>query len=150
MRILVIANETVESQILHDAVCAAADPADSARVAIVAPALNSRVRHWLSDEDEARAAAAARLSRSLDRLADAGVDAAGWVGDADPLQAIDDALNLFAADRLVVATHPEGRSNWLSHDLVGRARERFGLPVLQIVVDAGHEEYVLGAWAAAA
>jgi hypothetical protein len=46
-QILVIANETVESDVLPR----------TTRVLIVAPALNSRLRHWVSDEDEARAAA---------------------------------------------------------------------------------------------
>ncbi len=104
-RILVIANETVESPILRQAVRAA----EPERVAVVAPALNSRVRHWLSDEDAARSAAELRLDRALEELAADGVDAFGWVGDADPFRAIVDALRLVDADELVIATHPEGR-----------------------------------------
>jgi hypothetical protein len=41
-------------------------------------------------------------------------------------------------DEIIVATHPEERSNWLAHDLVGRARERFELPVVHVVVDLLH------------
>src|SRR5207253_770232 len=59
----------------------------------------------------------------------------GEVGDADPLQAIADALHSFHADEIVVATHPEARSHWLSRNVVDRARSRFGLPILHIVVD---------------
>jgi ribosomal protein S18 acetylase RimI-like enzyme len=131
--ILVIANETVESPVLHKAIRASAD--DGARVAVVAPALNSRLRHWLSDEDEARRAAELRLAGCVESLAAAGVDAEGWVGDADPLQALADALHVFRADELVIATHPEGRSNWLARNLVQRARRRFRLPILHVVVD---------------
>jgi hypothetical protein len=76
--------------------------------------LNSRLKHWLSDEDDARRRAADRLAFSLERLASEGVDAQGWVGDPDPVQAIDDALHLFRAERIVVATHPESSSNWLA------------------------------------
>jgi GNAT superfamily N-acetyltransferase len=137
-QILVIANETVESDVLRNVL------PQSARVLIVAPALNSRLRHWVSDEDEARAAAEERLGRCLARLRADGVAAAGAVGDADPLQAIEDALHVFDADAIVVATHPPARSNWLARDLVGRVRRRFDRPVVHVVVDsARREEYVL-------
>ena len=67
-------------------------------------------------------------------------------GDADPLQAIADALRFFPADAIVVATHPPGRSNWLARDLVARARRRFDLPIVHIVVEPAHRrEYVLEA-----
>src|SRR3954465_14075859 len=104
-------------------------------VTIVAPALNSRLRHWLSDEDPARRAAAERLERCTAALADAGVRVDGRVGDADPLQAIADALSEFPADELLIVTHPEERSNWLARDLVPRACARFSLPVLHLVVE---------------
>jgi nucleotide-binding universal stress UspA family protein len=137
-QILVIANETVESDVLRNVL------PQSARVLIVAPALNSRLRHWVSDEDEARAAAEERLGRCLARLRADGVAASGAVGDADPMQAIEDALHVFDADAIVVATHPPARSNWLARDLVGRVRRRFDRPVVHVVVDsARHQEYVL-------
>ena len=106
---------------------------------VVAPALNSRLRHWLSDEGDARKAAVRRLQLCVDRLVDVGVDAEGAIGDADPLQAIKDALSIFPAGHLVIATHPEGRSNWLARDLVGHAAKHFGLPITHIVVDAHSE-----------
>jgi hypothetical protein len=138
-RILVIANETVDGPVLHEAVRARARPAGT--VLVVAPALNSRLRHWASDETIARENAEARLAQCLRRLDDAGVEASGAVGDADPLQAIADALRTFPADEIVIATHPEPSSHWLSRHVVERARFRFGLPLLHIVVDrpAGRE-----------
>jgi hypothetical protein len=142
-RILVVANETVESPILRDAIRANLDP--SGDVVIVAPMLNSRLRHWLSDEEEARVAAELRLARCIASLAAEGIEGQGWVGDSDPLQAIADALHQAPADLLIVSTHPEGRSNWLSRNLVERARRRFGLAVVHIVVDLEtRREYVLG------
>ena len=47
----------------------------------------------------------------------------GEVGDADPIQAIDDALRTFGADEIVISTHPPGRSNWLEKQVIVRARE---------------------------
>jgi GABA permease len=141
-RLLVIANETIEGQALHDAVRARA-VAPRTEVLVVAPALNSRLRHWMSDSDAARRAAEERLVASLERLARAGVHVQGWVGDADPLRAIDDALSVFSAREVIVATHPEERSNWLAHNLVERARARYDLPIVHVVVDLiRREDYV--------
>jgi len=136
-RVLVVANETVASDTLHAAVREQVHDDGDGQVLVVAPALNSRLRYWVSDDDAARAVAELRLDQCLGRLAAAGIRAEGMVGDADPVQAIDDALRAFPANSLVIATHPEGRSNWLARDLVVRASARFGLPITHIVVDAG-------------
>ncbi|MEI8104435.1 MAG: hypothetical protein WCH31_01160 [Actinomycetes bacterium] len=135
--ILVIANETVEGAVLHDAVIARAGDAEAVRVLVVTPALNSRLRRWTSDEDGARHAAEARLENCLARLHAAGLDTEGRVGDADPLQAIDDGLRVFDADEIVIATHPEGRSNWLERDLIGKARARYEQTVTHVIVESG-------------
>jgi hypothetical protein len=59
------------------------------------------------------------------------------------MQAIADALEVFPADEIIIATHPQERSHWLAHDLVFRARARFDQPVLHIVVDLDRRrEYV--------
>jgi GABA permease len=142
--ILVIANETAGGSVLHEAIRYRARDVD-ADVIVVAPALNSRVRHWLSDEDGARAAAERRLEHCLLRLEHAGIRARGRVGDANPLQAIADALHLFPADELVIATHPEPRSHWLARNVVDRARAKFDLPVLHVVDAAQRLEYVADA-----
>jgi GABA permease len=143
-RILVIANETVTSPLVREVIRKRVSDAGRAEVAVVAPALNSRFRHWLSDSDEASRKADERLRGCLGALADDGLRIRGWIGDADPLQAIDDALHFFAADLLVIATHPEDRSNWLARALVERARTRYRLPIVHIVVDhAIEEEYAL-------
>lgn len=132
-RVLVVANETVGGRELLDAVRERAVP--GAAVLVVAPALNSRVRTWASDEDHARHEAQRRLDDSLDRLLQAGVRARGEIGDGDPVQAIEDALRSFPADEIVLSTHPPGRSNWLERGVVGTVRERFDVPVMHVVVD---------------
>jgi hypothetical protein len=132
-RILVLANETADADALLAVITTSAGP--TAQVLAVAPALNSRLRHWLSDEDEARRLAKVRLQRSVERLHDAGVSATGWIGDADPLLALRDALAFFRADLLIVATLPAGRSNWLASNLVERASHHFAGPILHVTVD---------------
>ena len=135
-RILVVANETLAGRELLLAVEQAAEGYD-AHVLVVAPALNTKVRHWASDEDSARADAQRRLDESLARLVGTGLDVRGEVGDSDPLQAIEDALRTFGADEIVISTHPVGRSNWLERGVVESARQRFAVPITHVVVDVG-------------
>jgi hypothetical protein len=106
----------------------AASPVDvpQAEVLVVAPAINSRLRRWLSDEDDARRLAAERAGAAVGRLESRGLRAVGRVGDGDPLQAIADALPVFAADEIVIA----GDTSFAER-LAARARARFGLPVLR-------------------
>jgi hypothetical protein len=132
-RILVVANETVAGRALRSEVVRRAG--EDADVLVVCPALNSPLRHWASDEDGARAEAERRLGESIAALASAGVEARGEVGDADPVQAIDDALRTFGADEIVVSTHPPGRSNWLEKGVLERAHERYAIPIAHVVVD---------------
>jgi hypothetical protein len=137
-RILVVANETVAGRSLREEVVRRAQEGD-AEVLVVTPALNTRIRHWTSDEDTARTAAQIRLDESLAALSADGIDAHGTVGDDDPCQAIEDALRVFAADEIVFSTHPPGRSNWLERGVVERVRERFDLPITHVVVDLERE-----------
>ena len=138
-RVLVVANETVAGRALRGEVLNRTSDTD-ADVLVVCPALNSRIRHWTSDEDRAREQAQERLERSLAALAEAGVEARGEVGDDDPMQAIEDALRTFGADEIIISTHPPGRSNWLEKEVITRARERFDLPITHVVVDLVQED----------
>src|SRR5947207_2738681 len=52
-----------------------------------------------------------------------------YVADADPLQALDDAVRLFGPHEIVVAVQARGRANWRARDLVRRAERRLGRPV---------------------
>lgn len=140
-RILVVANETVAGEALRNAIQTRARRYVD-EVFVVCPALSSRLRHWLSDEDRVRARAHARLDASLAALAQVGIHADGCVGDADPLGAIEETLTTFAADELIIATHPRGRSSWLKRDVVDRARGRFDLPVAHVVVDLEAEREI--------
>jgi hypothetical protein len=138
-RILVIANETAGGAALRSAIREKAEGYERSKVHVVAPALNSPVRHWASDEDPARRAADERLRDSLARLREGGIDASGEVGDGEPLQAIEDGLRLFDADEIIISTHPKGRSHWLEKGVVSGARARFAVPITHVVVDLDAE-----------
>jgi len=133
-RILVVANETVGGRELIECIERKSEGV-AEKVLVVCPALNSPLRHWVSDEDDARAAAQKRLDASVASMQAVGIEASGQIGDGDPLQAIEDAVRTFAPDEVVVSTHPEGRSHWLERGVVDRARERFDVPLTHVVVD---------------
>jgi hypothetical protein len=137
-RILVIANETVGGGPLREQIEERSSGYDT-EVLVVSPALNSPIRHWASDEDPAREEARRRLEASLERLRANGIEASGEVGDADPLQAIEDAVRTFGPDEIIISTHPEGRSHWLERGIVTGARERFAVPITHVVVDLDAE-----------
>ncbi len=137
--VLVIANETCASAGVAEEVAYRAR--GGARVVVVAPALaRSRLGHWLSSDLEgAQAAAERRLEDSLASLRAAGLDATGYLGDADPLQALDDALRMHDPAEVIISTHPPRRSNWLERQVVRRAREQYAVPITHIVVDVALE-----------
>lgn len=137
-RVLVVANETVGGQALHERIREAVE-GRRAEILVVTPALNTPLKHWLSDEDGARADAQRRLDASIAELGADGLQARGTVGDGEPLMAIEDALRTFGADEIIISTHPEGRSHWLAKGLVATARERFAIPVTHVVVDLDAE-----------
>jgi hypothetical protein len=140
-RILVIANETCAGRGVVDEVRYRAGAAEGAEVVVVAPALaKSRLEHWLSsDSERRRSEATARLEESIKAFEAAGMNARGALGDADPLQALDDALRVFEPDEIVISTHPPARSNWLERQVVRKARERYKQPITHVVVDLEHE-----------
>jgi hypothetical protein len=108
----------------------AAVPLDvpEAEVLVVAPALNTPAALAVGQRERARRAAEVRLAACLDRLERTAAHARGSVGDADPVQAIADALATFPADEIVIVGHPE-RSRPHARDLTSRARERFAVPI---------------------
>jgi hypothetical protein len=142
--LLIIANRTCPCPGLADDVIARIEGRPG-RVHVVAPSLNSRLRHWTSDVDAAIGAARGRLQIAVDLLEAAGLAASGDVGDSDPLVAIADALHTFPAHAVLISTWPEGRSNWLERGLLERARGRFALPIEHAVSRYGLLEEALPA-----
>jgi hypothetical protein len=88
------------------------------------------------DEDESRREAGERLESFLDRLRALGVEAAGEVGDRDPVSAVRDALRGREIDEIVLSTLPPGISRWLGLDIPSRLRGAVSVPVT-VVNEAG-------------
>lgn len=135
-RLLVVANETVQGEELLSEIQERCRDRRRSEVLVVTPALAaSRASHWASDIDEAIELARQRMELSLIELRGLGLRARGEIGDSDPNMAIEDALGGFAADEIVISTHPPERSRWLEHGVVDKARERIDLPIAHVVVD---------------
>lgn len=136
-RVLVVANQTVGGRALLDEIRNRVADAPRSEVLVVTPPLaGSAAEHWSSDIDAGIAEAEARLAASLQSMKAAGLAARGQLGDHhDPNQAIEDALSDFAADEVVISTHPPRRSRWLESGVVEKARRDLPLPVTHVVVD---------------
>ncbi len=77
-----------------------------------------------------------RLDAVLEILAAEGILAEGAVGDYRPLVAIDNAVEGFQPDSIIIATHPHERSNWLREDIVSKVAAKHDVPVHHIVSHA--------------
>jgi hypothetical protein len=133
--ILVIANETADSQVLLDAV--RGEAAGDARVTVIAP-VNEPTQGYVVYEDTRRASAGRRLEKTLTALRDGGLSAQGMVVETGPVQAVADAIAQLEppVDEIVVSTHPPERSGWLRRDVVGDIERRArGIPVKHVIVD---------------
>lgn len=140
-RVLVVANQTVGGRALLDEIRGRCEGRRS-EVFVVVPALpGSRLEHLAHDVDRAIEEARERLGRSLEAMSSAGILARGRVGDHhDPNVAIEDALREFAADEVVISTHPPERSKWLERGVVERAEREVPLPVTHVIVDLEAEQ----------
>jgi hypothetical protein len=138
--ILVVANETVGGRALLDEIRESCRGRRS-EILVVVPALTaSQLEHWASDVDGAIADARRRLDASLATMREAGLTAHGQVGDHhEPNAAVEDALREFAADEVIISTHPPERSRWLESGVVERARREVPLPITHVVVDLDAE-----------
>jgi hypothetical protein len=132
-RVLVVANETVAGRELREEIMRRAPRTPEVRV--VCPILPSRAHYIASDIDRELEDARGRLDQTLAWAGEHGIDATGSVSADTPLTAAADELRRFAADEVIVSTHPQARSRWLESGLVERLREELDVPVHHVVVD---------------
>lgn len=134
--ILVVANETVAGPSLIEALKRrAADGVDL--ITVLSPVSHPHTSYVVY-EDTRRAAASRRLERTLTALHEAGIAADGLVVEADPADAVRDAIAVLEPKitEIVVSTHPKERSAWLRRKVIDRVRDAAGgLPVEHVVVD---------------
>lgn len=135
MKLLVLTPTAITAEQLHRALPADVDPAHG-EVLVVAPAVHSSpLRFWVSDADAAIARAEQVQDETVRSLRDGGAAARGDTGESDPETAIQDALQTFPADRILVFART-GDSAGYREDVDPRAlQERFGVPVERVALD---------------
>jgi hypothetical protein len=127
MKVLVLTSEPISAKHLRDAL-GDVNPHD-AEVLVVAPALQENpFKFWFSDVDEAIARAEGVRAETVARLGPEVASTSGDTGDSDPVTAIEDALQTFSAERILVFTRGDGER--YREDVDEREiTERFGVPV---------------------
>ena len=102
---------------------------------VVSPATNSRRSRSGSRTPTTRSRRRRPpRSETVERLEEAGVDAAGDTGESEPAVALEDALATFAADRIVIFSHPEGDRDYREDTGLADPEERFGIPVTHALI----------------
>jgi len=132
VKLLVLTPEPVDAAMLRSVV---GDEVDGAEVLVISPATNqSGLAFWVSDSDEAIEEAETAQVDTVEHLEEEGIDAAGGTGESEPALAIQDALATFAADRIVVFSHPEGDRDYREDEGLAGAEARFGVPVTHALI----------------
>jgi hypothetical protein len=119
---LVVANQTVGGEPLLDLLKKKAAESPHRFIVVVPQGEGTREQ------------ATERLGKTLARLHEAGLEATGQVLDPDPFTAIQNALQFYRVDEIVISTFPGERSGWLRMNLVERTRSSTSLPVEHIEV----------------
>jgi hypothetical protein len=151
-RVLLVANRTATNAAFLEAVRARAlrGPVE---LHLVMPATARGLHRVVDPEVAGLQDARERVARALPLLSEAaGKPVTGHVGDANPLAAVADALNLRGFDEIIVSTLPWRLSRWLRVDLPSKLRG-LGVPVLHVggsqtqrlEADLGDAAWVLGA-----
>ena len=131
-RVLVVAHQTAATDPLLDAVRERAQQGDVS-FHLVVPKHVHGIERVLDPEDAVDQEAQQVLDQALPKLSEAaGSQVTGEVGEAEPLLAIEDAVNLGGYSEIIISTLPLGVSRWLKLDLVSKARG-LGLPVTHVL-----------------
>ena len=137
VRVLIVANRTAATPALIEAVRrrAASGPC---KFTLLVPR-SWQGLHRLTSAEESHSEAdesEAVLELALPLLEEAAGDKVeGLTGDADPLTAIQDAVNLRGFDEIILSTLPARVSRWLKLDLPSKV-QGLGLPVTHVEAHA--------------
>jgi hypothetical protein len=86
-------------------------------------------KFWTSDADDAIERAGMVSGETMREPREAGVAASGDTGESDPLDAIQDALQTFPADRILVFSRSDSEETYREDVDPEQIEERFGVPV---------------------
>jgi hypothetical protein len=130
-RVLVVAHKTAATQSLLEAVRDRATRGPCVFTLLV-PNTTHGLHKVVDPEDQGAGEAQAILNQALPALsAAADTDVQGILGDADPLAAVQDAINLQGFDEVIISTLSPRISRWLKLDLPSKVGG-MGLPVTTV------------------
>jgi len=130
-RVLVVANRTAATPALVEAVRARAAKSP-ARFTLLVPNPAKGLHRVVDPEDQSQDEAEQTLELAIPLLEQAaGSPVEGMVGDAEPLAAIQDAINIHGFDEIIISTLPTRVSKWLKLDLPSKV-SGLGLPVTTV------------------
>jgi hypothetical protein len=134
--VLIVAHQTAATEPLLEAVRERARRGP-AEFHLVVPRQPHGLAKVLDPEEYGEEEARRVLADALPKLSAAtGAEVTGEIGDAEPLAAIQDAINLGNYDEVIISTLPLGVSRWLKLDLISKARA-LGLPVTHVLAPSG-------------
>ena len=143
-RVLVLANDSVGSRELHDALSAIGADQDTVfQVVVPVSPVETGVAatHGPLDVWEAtRAVAEQRLAQTIADLRAENLAADGALGEYRPMRALATAVESFRPDQIVIATPPPEQSIWHRFDVVDRARADYKVPVMHVISQSGVED----------
>jgi hypothetical protein len=135
-RVLIVAHKTAATPALLEAVRERAAKGSCAFTLLVPNAVAGLAK-VMDPEDQPEDAARDVLALALPLLEQAaGGPVEGIVGDANPMDAIQDAVNLNGYDEIILSTLPARVSRWLRLDLPSKVNG-LGLPVTTITAQEG-------------
>ncbi|MGN6372786.1 MAG: hypothetical protein ACTHM1_07320 [Solirubrobacteraceae bacterium] len=128
-RVLIVEHHTPITQPLLDAVHERASQGRCAFTLLI-PNPAHGLHKVVDPQDQSANPASAEIERELPALRQAasGMPVDGMVGDADPVAAVEDAINLRGFDEIIVSAPSPRVSRWLKLDLPSKI-SGMGLPV---------------------
>ena len=137
-KVLIVANKTAATPALIEAVRARA-ARGPATFTLLVPNAAHGLHKLVDPEDQAQAESEQTLELAVPLLEQAvGSPVEGMVGDAEPLAAIQDAINIHGFDEIIISTLPTRVSKWLKLDLPSKAAG-LGLPVTTVTASGRTE-----------
>jgi hypothetical protein len=135
-RVLIVAHKTAATPALIEKVRERASQGP-ANFTLLVPKPAHGLHRVVDPEDQDTSEADEVLALAIPLLEQAaGGKVEGMIGDPDPMNAIQDAVNLHGFDEIIISTLPVRVSRWLKLDLPSKAAG-LGLPVTTVTAEGG-------------
>jgi hypothetical protein len=136
VRVLVVEHKTSATPELLDAVRERAQRGPCTFTLLV-PSTTHGLHKVVDPHDQGAAEASGELDQTLPALREAtGMPVDGIVGDPDPVAAVEDAINLYGFEEIIISTPSPRLARWLRLDLPSKV-SGMGVPVTKATPSHG-------------